>query len=71
MKPINQHTEKKPKNWIRLFWKYYFITAGVILLFLLMLNFGWIGDMPDLDDIENVAAPNALHDQPAGGNHVQ
>jgi penicillin-binding protein 1A len=56
VKPINQHTEKKPKNWIRLFWKYYFITAGVILLFLLMLNFGWIGDMPDLDDIENPTA---------------
>lgn len=56
MKPTNHHTEKKSKNWVRLFWKYYFITAGVILLFLLMLNFGWIGDMPDLDDIENPTA---------------
>ena len=56
MKPINQPTQNKPKNWVRLFWKYYFITAGVILLFLLMLNFGWIGDMPDLDDIENPTA---------------
>ena len=56
MKPNNHPTEKKPKNWVRLFWKYYFITAGVILLFLLMLNFGWIGDMPDLDDIENPTA---------------
>jgi len=52
---VNQPTEK-PKNWIRIFWKYYFITAGVILLFLLMLNWGWIGDMPDLDDIENPTA---------------
>ena len=56
MKPFKDQTEHKPKNWIRLFWKYYFITAGVILLFLLMLNFGWIGDMPDLDDIENPTA---------------
>ena len=55
MKPTTSHTDK-PKNWVRLFWKYYFITAGVILLFLLMLNFGWIGDMPDLDDIENPTA---------------
>ena len=55
MKPTTNHTDK-PKNWVRLFWKYYFITAGVILLFLLMLNFGWIGDMPDLDDIENPTA---------------
>jgi penicillin-binding protein 1A len=52
---VNQPSEK-PKNWIRIFWKYYFITAGVILLFLLMLNWGWIGDMPDLDDIENPTA---------------
>ena len=56
MKPINHPTEKKSKNWVRLFWKYYFITAGVILMFLLLLNFGWIGGMPDLDDIENPTA---------------
>ena len=46
----------KPKNWVRLFWKYYFISAGVFLLFILMLNWGWIGDMPDLNDIENPTA---------------
>ena len=28
---------KKPKNWVRLFWKYYFISAGVFLLFILIL----------------------------------
>lgn len=55
MEKINQVTNK-PKNWVRLFWKYYFISAGVFLLFLLMLNWGWIGDMPDLDDIENPTA---------------
>lgn len=47
---------KRPKNWVRLFWKYYFIGAGVFLLFILMLNWGWIGDMPDLNDIENPTA---------------
>jgi penicillin-binding protein 1A len=52
---VNQ-PENKPKNWVRLFWKYYFITAGVFVLFLLMLNWGWIGDMPDLNDIENPTA---------------
>jgi penicillin-binding protein 1A len=26
------------------------------VLFLLILNWGWIGDMPDLDDIENPTA---------------
>jgi penicillin-binding protein 1A len=26
------------------------------MLFILLLNFGWIGDMPDLDDIENPTA---------------
>jgi len=52
---VNQDS-KKPKNWVRLFWKYYFISAGVFLLFILILNWGWIGDMPDLDDIENPTA---------------
>ena len=52
---MNQDS-KKPKNWVRLFWKYYFISAGVFLLFILMLNWGWIGDMPDLNDIENPTA---------------
>ena len=40
----------------RKFWKWYFISAGVFMLFILLLNFGWIGDMPDLDDIENPTA---------------
>ncbi|MFM1756330.1 MAG: hypothetical protein RL621_1278, partial [Bacteroidota bacterium] len=31
-------------------------SGGVFVLFLLLLNFGWIGDMPDLDDIENPTA---------------
>ena len=52
---MNQET-KKPKNWVRLFWKYYFISMGAFIFFLLMLNWGWIGDMPDLNDIENPTA---------------
>jgi len=46
----------KPNQRNRKFWKWYFIAAGVFTIFLLMLNFGWIGDMPDLDDIENPTA---------------
>ena len=56
MEKINQTNSGPKKNWVRLFWKYYFISAGVFILFLLMLNWGWIGDMPDLDDIENPTA---------------
>ena len=52
---MNQDSNK-PKNWVRLFWKYYFISAGVFLFFILILNWGWIGDMPDLNDIENPTA---------------
>ena len=48
---IDQSTRRTRK-----FWKWYFISAGVFMLFLLLLNFGWIGDMPDLDDIENPTA---------------
>jgi len=47
---------KNTKNWVRIFWKYYFIGIGVFVLFLLMLNWGLIGDMPDLNDIENPTA---------------
>ena len=60
MNPENRTTtkevKKSPKNWAKLFWKYYLIGAGIFLLFILMLNFGWIGDMPDLNDIENPTA---------------
>jgi penicillin-binding protein 1A len=51
-----KEVKKSPKNWAKLFWKYYLIGAGIFLLFILMLNFGWIGDMPDLNDIENPTA---------------
>lgn len=55
-KTTGKEIKKGPKHWVRLFWKYYLIAAGIFLLFILMLNFGWIGDMPDLDDIENPTA---------------
>ena len=51
-----QENSKPPINWVRLFWKTYLITIGIFLLFILSINFGWIGDMPDLDDIENPTA---------------
>ncbi len=55
-KTTTKDIQKRPKHWVKLFWKYYFIATGVFLLFILLLNFGWIGDMPDLDDIENPTA---------------
>jgi penicillin-binding protein 1A len=55
-KTTTKEIKKGPKNWARLFWKYYLIGAGIFFLFILMLNFGWIGDMPDLNDIENPTA---------------
>lgn len=55
-KTTAKENKKGPRSWVKLFWKYYLIASGVFLLFILMLNFGWIGDMPDLDDIENPTA---------------
>ncbi len=52
---MNQPIKKKLTRTEK-FWKWYFISAGVFMLFILMINFGWIGDMPDLDDIENPTA---------------
>ncbi len=53
---LNNSNTTKPRNWIRIFWKYYFISLGIFALFILLVNFGWIGDMPDLNDIENPTA---------------
>jgi penicillin-binding protein 1A len=52
---VSQKTDQSTGK-TRKFWKWYFISGGVFVLFLLLLNFGWIGDMPDLDDIENPTA---------------
>ena len=52
---MNQPIKKKLTG-TQKFWKWYFISSGVFMLFILMINFGWIGDMPDLNDIENPTA---------------
>jgi penicillin-binding protein 1A len=52
---VSQKTDQSTGR-TKKFWKWYFISGGVFVLFLLLLNFGWIGDMPDLDDIENPTA---------------
>jgi penicillin-binding protein 1A len=44
---------------VKLFWKIFFSGLGFVVLFLLMLNWGWIGDMPDIEDIENPTALQA------------
>ncbi|HJV18829.1 MAG TPA: transglycosylase domain-containing protein [Sediminibacterium sp.] len=41
---------------VRIFWRIFFGGFAFVVLLLLMLNFGWIGSMPDLDDIENPSA---------------
>jgi penicillin-binding protein 1A len=41
---------------VRIFWRIFFGGFAFVILLLLMLNFGWIGSMPDLDDIENPSA---------------
>lgn len=44
---------------VQLFWRFFFGFGGFVILFLLMLNWGWIGDMPDIEDIENPTALQA------------
>ncbi|MBX9778981.1 MAG: penicillin-binding protein [Chitinophagaceae bacterium] len=41
---------------VRIFWKIFFGGFAFVIILLLMLNFGWIGSMPDLEDIENPTA---------------
>ncbi len=41
---------------VKIFWRIFFGGFAFLIIFFLMLNFGWIGSMPDLDDIENPTA---------------
>ncbi|OYZ00038.1 MAG: peptidoglycan glycosyltransferase [Sphingobacteriia bacterium 28-36-52] len=41
---------------VRIFWRIFFGGFAFVIILLAMLNFGWIGSMPDLDDIENPSA---------------
>ncbi|NCI49737.1 penicillin-binding protein [Sediminibacterium roseum] len=44
---------------VRTFWRIFFGCVAAFILFLLMINWGWIGDMPSIDDIENPSALQA------------
>jgi penicillin-binding protein 1A len=41
---------------VSIFWRIFFGGFAFIIVLLFMLNFGWIGSMPDLNDIENPTA---------------
>ena len=41
---------------VRVFWRIFFWSLGGLGIFLLMINFGWLGSMPSIDDIENPTA---------------
>ena len=41
---------------VRVFWRIFFWSMGGLGLFLLMINFGWLGSMPSINDIENPTA---------------
>ena len=44
---------------VKIFWKIFFGGFAFVILFLIMINLGWIGDMPSIDDIENPSASQA------------
>ncbi|MBW0178003.1 transglycosylase domain-containing protein [Sediminibacterium sp.] len=41
---------------VRIFWRIFFWSLGGGILFLLMINWGWLGNMPSINDIENPSA---------------
>lgn len=41
---------------VRIFWRIFFWSLGGGTLFLLMINWGWLGNMPSINDIENPTA---------------
>lgn len=44
---------------VKIFWRIFFWGFGAVVLLLLLINLGWIGDMPSIDDIENPSASQA------------
>ena len=40
-------------DWVKKFWKWYFISLGVLMLFFIALSLGWLGFMPSFDELEN------------------
>jgi penicillin-binding protein 1A len=44
---------------VKIFWRIFFGGFAAIILLMLMINWGWIGDMPSIDDIENPSASQA------------
>ena len=41
---------------VKIFWRIFLGGFGVFLLLILIINLGWLGSMPDLEDIENPTA---------------
>lgn len=41
---------------VKIFWRIFFGGCIAFILLLLIINWGWLGDMPDLEDIENPTA---------------
>jgi penicillin-binding protein 1A len=44
---------------VKIFWRIFFGGFAAVILLLLLINLGWIGDMPSIDDIENPSASQA------------
>ena len=40
-------------EWVKKFWKWYFITLLFIALFFIALSIGWLGFMPSFEELEN------------------
>ncbi len=41
---------------VRIFWRIFFWGFGAFIILLFIINWGWLGAMPDLEDIENPTA---------------
>ena len=44
---------------VKIFWRIFFGGFAAVILLILVISWGWIGDMPSIDDIENPSASQA------------
>ena len=44
------------RNAVKIFWSLFFGLLGLIVILIIMANFGWLGDMPSISDLQNPSA---------------
>ncbi len=54
--PFQKEQPRTMSTAVKIFWRIFFGLFGLVIIIILMANFGFLGDMPSIDDIQNPSA---------------